>query len=110
MFDATVAQLRLASSLATGRRLNLRALEKVTDAMCATVAEFGSVSGDAAQAFSGPVLDDDVREDVVLRRRTQVHRAIEGTSHYAALGLDRRRAAHLRRHRADPSGFDRKRA
>jgi phenylacetate-coenzyme A ligase PaaK-like adenylate-forming protein len=120
MFDATVAQLRLASSLATGRRLNLRALEKVTDAMCATVAEFGSVSGDAAQAFSGPVLDDDVREDVVLRRmRTQVRRAVEGTSHYAALGLDAgelrtfddiARLALTRKEslRADPSGFVRR--
>jgi phenylacetate-CoA ligase len=86
VFDAALAQLSLAASLATGRRLNLRRLEQLTDAMCATVAEFGAMTGAPGGVLSGPVLADDVRRDVALRRfRSQAVRAVAGTDHYASL-------------------------
>lgn len=93
MIETAFAQLRLAYALATGRRLNLRDLDRITAAMCETLSEFGYIGAEAARSVSGPVLDGDVAKQVALKRfRTQVKRAAEGTRYYgdlfARIGLD----------------------
>lgn len=86
MLDVAVAQIRVALSIATGRRLNIRALDRLLDGMLATSREFGMIGPEGAQALGGPPLDDEVRQKVALRRfRTVAARAAEGTRYYRRL-------------------------
>lgn len=93
MLDTAIAQLRVALSIATGRRLHIGALDRLLDGMLATNLEFGSIGAGGAQALGGPPLDDAVRRQVALRRfRTQARRAATRTRYYedlfAASGID----------------------
>jgi len=86
MLDVAVAQIRVALSIATGRRLNIRALDRLLDGMLATRFEFGMIGAEGAQALGGPPLDDEVRQKVALRRfRTVARRAADRTRYYSRL-------------------------
>jgi phenylacetate-CoA ligase len=86
MLDTAVAQIRVALSIATGRRLNIRALDRLLDGMLATSLEFGAIGAEGAQALGGPPLDDAVRQRVALRRfRSLAQRAAARTRYYSSL-------------------------
>src|SRR5438128_2418349 len=93
MIGATLAQLRFTASLVFGWSFDLRALDRLVDAMQETQREFGAVGPDAGDLLGGPPLDDDTRREVQVRRfRTQAVRAARETAYYgllfARLGLD----------------------
>jgi phenylacetate-CoA ligase len=78
MFAAAAAQLRLAASLGFGWRFSRWALEGVIEGLLLTRREFGTVGADAAEILGGPVLDEETRHELQLRRfRTQATRALE---------------------------------
>lgn len=84
MFVASIAQLRLAFSLVTGRAVPNWALDRLIDAARDSVLEYDQIGVDGAQAVNGPALDADTRREVQLRRfRHQARRAAGGTSYYA---------------------------
>jgi phenylacetate-CoA ligase len=86
MLDTAIAQMRVAVSIATGRRLNIGALDRLLDGMLATNLEFGAIGAEGAQALGGPPLDEKVRQHVALRRfRSQARRAAAQTRYYGSL-------------------------
>src|SRR5438093_13310864 len=64
MIGATLAQLRFTASLVFGWPFDLRALDRLVDAMQDTQREFGAVGPDAGDLLGGPTLDDDTRREV----------------------------------------------
>ena len=93
MIAATIAQLRLAVSLVTGRPIPSWAFDRLIAAALDTVREFGHIAPDGEATLNGPVLDNTTRREVQLRRfRAQAQRAVNGTDFYgprfAGLGLD----------------------
>ena len=84
MLTASVAQIRLAFSLMTGRPVPNWALNRLIAAARETVGEFGEVGADGSQMVSGPTLDIATRREIQLRRfRHQARRAASGTAYYA---------------------------
>lgn len=84
MLAASVAQIRLAFSLMTGRPVPDWALDRLIAAARETVREFGEVGADGAQLVNGPTLDIATRREIHLRRfRHQARRAADGTAYYA---------------------------
>src|SRR5689334_15858037 len=93
MIELVGAQLRFAGSILFGWRFNGRALDRIIDAMLATRREFGAIGPDSAELRSGPVLDDETRQYMQLRRfGKQARRAARETPYYrelfAGAGLD----------------------
>src|SRR5262245_11775649 len=92
MLVTALAQLRLATSLLTGRPVPGWALSSLISAAVATRREFGELDASAADAVAGPALDAGARRDLQLRRfRAQAQRAA-ATPYYrplfAGLGLE----------------------
>lgn len=84
MLAASVAQLRLAFSLMTGRPVPNWALDRLIASARETVLEFGEVGADGTQLVNGPTLDVVTRREIQLRRfRHQARQAASGTSYYA---------------------------
>ena len=97
MLVTAVAQLRFAASLVFGRSFSPWALERLIDALLETRHEFGTVGAEGIEQLAGPVLDEQDRQAMQLRRlRTQAVRAAQETVYYrrlfAGLALD---PAHL---------------
>src|SRR5215211_1554859 len=97
VFKTAVAQLRFAASVGLGRPFAQWSLDHLIDAMRETKREFGAIDvEDGGSQLGGPVLDEETRRELHLRRfRTQAVRAAQETSYYAhlferhALQLDR---------------------
>jgi phenylacetate-coenzyme A ligase PaaK-like adenylate-forming protein len=96
MFETAIAQLRFGASMALGVPFSTRSLERIVSAMRATKHEFGEIGPGADELIAGPVLDDETRRDVQLRRfRKQALLAARETRYYASVferaGVDPKR-------------------
>ncbi len=86
MLAASVAQIRLAFSLMTGRPVPSWALDRLIAAARETVREFGEVGADGAELVNGPTLDAATRREIQLRRfRHQARRSADGTAYLRPL-------------------------
>ena len=87
MFKTAVAQLRFAASVGLGRPFARWSLDHLIDAIKETRREFGAIDvEDGGSQLGGPVLDEETRRELHLRRfRTQAVRAAQETSYYARL-------------------------
>lgn len=99
MLDTAIAQLRCAASLVFGWPFPSWALDCLIAAARDTRREFGPLPATSAQAVSGPILDEETRQTMQLRRfRTQATRGARETAFYAALfarsGLNPARLGH----------------
>src|SRR3954453_5632549 len=96
MFETGVRQLRMALSMATGRRVNPRNLERLVGDAVATLATFGSPGDDLEQMLDGPFADAETRrgfQEQSLRRtaRRLGRRSPHYRSVFSAAGIDPRR-------------------
>ncbi len=86
MIETAFAQLRFAASMIFGIRFSQRALDRIIEAMLATRLEFGAMGDEARELTTGPMLDEESRRDMQLRRfRKQVARAANQTLYYGEL-------------------------
>jgi phenylacetate-CoA ligase len=86
VFTTSVAQLRFALSMGLGRPFSRWSLERMIDSMIETRREFGAISDEGTTLFGGPVLDDETRRELHLRRfRTQAVRGAQETAYYKRL-------------------------
>jgi phenylacetate-CoA ligase len=87
VFKTAVAQLRFAASVGLGRLFAQWSLDPLIDAIRETKREFGAIDAeDGGSQLGGPVLDEETRRELHLRRfRTQAVRAAQETSYYAHL-------------------------
>src|SRR5689334_16417783 len=86
MIEVALAQLRFAASMIFGWRFSQRSLNTIIDAMLATRHEFGSIGAEGAELLDGPVLDQETRRDMQLRRfRKQASLAARQTEYYEEL-------------------------
>lgn len=96
MFETGVRQLRMALSMATGRRVDPRNLERLVGDAVATLGAFGSAGDDLQEMLDGPFADPDGRrefQEQSLRRTAR--RLARRSPYYRALladtGIDVRR-------------------
>jgi len=68
MIETAFAQLRFAASVLFGIRFSPRSLDRIIDGMLASRREFGTLGEDARELTTGPVLDEESRRDMQLRR------------------------------------------
>jgi phenylacetate-CoA ligase len=71
MFETGIRQFRLALSMAQGRRLSPRNIERLIDDVFATLAEFGEAGADATELIEGPAANPEDRLEMTnssLRR------------------------------------------
>jgi phenylacetate-coenzyme A ligase PaaK-like adenylate-forming protein len=86
MFETAVAQLRFAASLVFGLSIDPRSLERLVQALRATIDEFGTIGPEAQELLGGPTLDQADWREIQLRRfRQQAGRAARETGYYAEL-------------------------
>jgi phenylacetate-CoA ligase len=87
VFKTAVAQLRFVASVGLGRPFAQWSLDHLIDAIRETRREFGAIDvEDGGSQLGGPVLDEETRRELHLRRfRTQAVRAGQETSYYASL-------------------------
>lgn len=83
MLAASVAQIRLAFSLMTGRPVPNWALDRLIAAARESVREFGEVGADGTRLVHGPTLDAATRREIQLRRFRHQARRAAGTAYYA---------------------------
>src|SRR4051812_35019904 len=86
MFETGVRQLRMALSMATGRRVDPRNLERLVGDAVATLGVFGSPGDDLQQMLDGPFADPEARrgfQEQSLRRTAR--RLGRLSPHYRAL-------------------------
>jgi phenylacetate-coenzyme A ligase PaaK-like adenylate-forming protein len=87
VFKTAVAQLRFAASVGLARPFAQWSLDHLIDAIKETRREFGAIDvEDGGSQLGGPVLDEETRRELHLRRfRTQAVRAAQETSYYTRL-------------------------
>jgi phenylacetate-CoA ligase len=87
VFKTAVAQLRFAASVGLGRPFAQWSLDHLIDAIKETRLEFGAIDAeDGGSQLGGPVLDEETRRELHLRRfRTQAMRAAQETRSSARL-------------------------
>ena len=87
MFKTAAAQLRFAASVGLGRPFAQWSLDHLIDAIKETKREFGAIEAeDGGSQLGGPVLDEETRRELHLRRfKTQALRAAQETRYYARL-------------------------
>jgi phenylacetate-CoA ligase len=86
MLMSAVAQVRFAASVGLGLRFAPWSLDRLLDAARETHREFGALTADGLELLQGPVLDDETRCEMQLRRfRKQATRAARETTYYEAL-------------------------
>jgi phenylacetate-CoA ligase len=86
MLETLAAQLRFAASMVFGLPFSARSLDRLVDALLATQHEFGTIGSEGAELLGGPILDEQTRRAVQLRRfRTQATRAARETAYYGRL-------------------------
>ncbi|MCW5853977.1 MAG: AMP-binding protein [Anaerolineae bacterium] len=86
MFKTALAQLRLGLSIAFGWPFAHGSLDALIDALVDTRREFGAIENGGDEMLAGPVLDEEMRRDVQLRRfRAQAVHAARETPYYASL-------------------------
>jgi len=89
MIGTALAQLRFALSMGFGRPFCARSLDRLIDSVIDTKREFGTVGGEGDEGstlFGGPVLADEARRALQLRRfRAQAARAAKETAYYEHL-------------------------
>ncbi|MDX3534702.1 AMP-binding protein [Streptomyces sp. MB09-01] len=67
MLETGVRQVRVAMAMVFGRRLNVRAVERLVADALATLEEFGSLGDDVDELADGPFADPDERRDLQNR-------------------------------------------
>jgi len=74
VFDTGIRQLRMALSVAFGRRLDTANLERLVGDARATIAEFGEPGADAESLIDGPQADPETRAHLAQTalRRTAI--------------------------------------
>lgn len=86
MLGTALAQLRFALSMGFGRPFSAWSLDRLIDSVIDTKREFGTVTDEGSTLFGGPILDDEARRELQLRRfRTQAARAAQETAYYEHL-------------------------
>lgn len=93
MLETALAQLRFAASMVFGIPFASWSLDRLVDAVRDTHHEFGAIRSEGTELLAGPMLDEETRRGVQLRRfRTQAVRASRETAYYRhlfeRLGLD----------------------
>jgi phenylacetate-coenzyme A ligase PaaK-like adenylate-forming protein len=96
MFELALAQLRFGASMAFGFPFHKRSLDRLLEAMRATLDEFGAIGSDAEEILGGPRHSDETLRAVQLQRyRKQALRAAAETSYYEGVfetaGVDPKR-------------------
>jgi phenylacetate-CoA ligase len=86
VFTTALAQLGFAISMGFGRPFSAWSLDRLIDSIIDTKREFGTLGDEGATLLGGPVLDDEARRELQLRRfRTQAARAMRETAYYERL-------------------------
>jgi phenylacetate-CoA ligase len=86
MIETAFAQLRFAASIVFGMRFSLRSLDRLIATLRDTQHEFGTIGPEGAELLGGPVLDEETRQAMQLRRfRSQAVRAARETPYYQQL-------------------------
>ena len=86
MLETALAQLRFAASVVLGLPFAAWSHERLIDAMRETQREFGAIGSEGAELLGGPVLDEEMRREVHLRRfRTQAAHGARETAYYGRL-------------------------
>ncbi|MBW5483341.1 phenylacetate--CoA ligase family protein [Streptomyces bambusae] len=67
MLETSVRQVRVALAMVLGRRLNVRAVERLVADALLTLQEFGSLGDDVDELADGPFADPDERRDLQNR-------------------------------------------
>jgi phenylacetate-CoA ligase len=86
MLATAIAQLRFAASVAFGLPFSRWSLDRLVDAVRETQREFGTIGEEGAELVGGPVLDEETRREVHLRRfRKQALRGARETAYYRSM-------------------------
>jgi phenylacetate-CoA ligase len=86
VFATSLAQIRFALSMGLGRPFSRWSLERMIDSMIETRREFGAIGDEGTTLYGGPVLDEETRRELHLRRfRTQAVRGAKETAYYKHL-------------------------
>ncbi len=87
MLEIALAQLRFATSLLLGTPFSLRSLEQIVSTLKETRQEFGPLASPKDDlSGGGPVLDEETRQAMQLRRfRSQARKAAQETGYYRDL-------------------------
>jgi phenylacetate-coenzyme A ligase PaaK-like adenylate-forming protein len=87
VFKTALTQLRIAASVGLGKPFSQSSLNHLVDAIKETRREFGAIETEEGIGhLGGPVLDEEARRELQLRRfRTQAVRASEETHYYGRL-------------------------
>jgi len=87
MLEIALAQLRFATSLLLGTPFSLRSLEQIVSTLKETRQEFGPLASPKDDlSGGGPVLDEETRQAMQLRRfRSQARKAAQETVYYRDL-------------------------
>lgn len=93
MLETGVRQVRVAMSMVFGRRLNVRAVERLVADALLTLEEFGSLGDDVDELAGGPFADPDERRDLQNRALQRTVRRLAKRSPFyrerlAGLDLD----------------------
>src|SRR3954453_18804026 len=88
MFETGVRQLRMALSMATGRRVNPRNLERLVGDAVATLATFGSPGDDLQQMLDGPFAEPEARRGFQEQSLRRTARRLARRSPYYRSVLD----------------------
>ncbi|MFD3471776.1 phenylacetate--CoA ligase family protein [Streptomyces sp. NPDC058682] len=100
MLETGVRQVRVAMAMVFGRRLNVRAVERLVADALLTLEEFGSLGDDVDELADGPFADPDERRDLQDRALRRTVRRLAGRSPFyrerlAGIDLDGVSAATL---------------
>lgn len=80
MLETGVRQVRVAMAMVFGRRLNVRAVERLVADALLTLEEFGSLGDDVDELADGPFADPDERRDLQNRALQRTVRRLAGQS------------------------------
>jgi phenylacetate-CoA ligase len=83
MLETALANLRFGASMLLGVPFHERSLDRIVEAMRATIEELGALGDQADALLGGPALDEKTRYDIQGRRfRSQALRAARETAYY----------------------------
>lgn len=84
MFETGVRQIRMATGMVLGRRMNPANIGRLVDDAIATIAEFGEPGADALSVLGGPLLEEEARRDFADRGLRRTARRLDAQSPFYA--------------------------